>query len=278
MIHPSPPKNRRRRGPAARPDPTDPRRRSPVILPEYRLGKEPLNKGRTFTPTPLNRDEIDALFGACLERHREVDLRLGAQLAVWYRLGARLEESLWMQVDDIDLDRGVALIHHAKGDRPGRPKYRTVGVDDGAAEWIERWLDARARLEIPRSAPLFCNAFRPTRGEPMWDTSARDGVKALARRAGVTRRVHPHGFRHTHAFELRLEGWDIVDIMFQLGHARSDHTLDYINHIAPLQRIRAARGRPWEDPPATADLTKQELARVLEFVRRELDKQDLLAA
>lgn len=40
----------------------------------------------------------------------------------------------------------------------------------------------------------------------------------MARRAGVLKRVHAHGFRHTHAAEQGSEGVDIGIISKQLGH------------------------------------------------------------
>jgi integrase len=40
----------------------------------------------------------------------------------------------------------------------------------------------------------------------------------LAAKAGVAKRVHAHGFRHTHAAQLPSEGVDIGIISKQLGH------------------------------------------------------------
>jgi integrase len=41
----------------------------------------------------------------------------------------------------------------------------------------------------------------------------------LARRAGIEKRVHAHGLRHTHAAELALEGKPMNLIQAQLGHS-----------------------------------------------------------
>ncbi len=53
-------------------------------------------------------------------------------------------------------------------------------------------------------------------------------LKRLAIRAGIEKRVHAHGLRHTHAAQLRAEGVDIGIISRQLGHTSirrrtSDH-------------------------------------------------------
>jgi site-specific recombinase XerD len=47
----------------------------------------------------------------------------------------------------------------------------------------------------------------------------RRWLPVLGRRAGIAKRVHAHGLRHTHAAQLREEGVDIGIISKQLGHA-----------------------------------------------------------
>jgi integrase len=43
-------------------------------------------------------------------------------------------------------------------------------------------------------------------------------MKRLGRQAGIAKRVHAHGLRHTHAAQLRSEGVDVGIISRQLGH------------------------------------------------------------
>lgn len=255
----------------------DPRRASPVIRPEFRRGKRPANYGRTFKPAALERWEIDALFAA-IDQRRKVEKRLEAMMTIWYRCGARLNESIEMMPGDVDLSRGIVHITHAKGDRPGRPRHRTVGLDDRGCEILADWIAVRAALGVGRDSPLFCKTFTPGRGAPVWGSKAREQVQLLAHRAGVDTRVAPHVFRHTHAFELRVAGWDFLDLQQQLGHRSLDHTARYIDHLAPTKRIAAARKRPWADPPELAALSPTDLALVLEYVRRSMGDDDALAA
>jgi site-specific recombinase XerD len=67
----------------------------------------------------------------------------------------------------------------------------------------------------------------------------------LAQQAGIGKRVHPHGFRHTHAYELMMEGIEIPIIQRQLGHVSLATTSIYLNHIAPRQVIETMRKREW---------------------------------
>jgi len=87
--------------------------------------------------------------------------------------------------------------------------------------------------------PVFCM----TDGSPLTTSYIRVLVPRLARKAGILKRVHAHGLRHTHAAELRSEGLDIGIISKQLGHSSIATTARYLDHIAPLAVIAAIRER-----------------------------------
>ena len=67
----------------------------------------------------------------------------------------------------------------------------------------------------------------------------------LARRAGIEKRVHAHGLRHTHAAELAYEGAPMNLIQAQLGHSSLATTSRYLAHIAPAQLVEVMRARTW---------------------------------
>ena len=67
----------------------------------------------------------------------------------------------------------------------------------------------------------------------------------LADKAGIEKRVHPHGLRHTHAFELMMEGVPVPIIQQQLGHASLATTDRYLRHIAPRDVVMAMQARDW---------------------------------
>ncbi len=92
-----------------------------------------------------------------------------------------------------------------------------------------------------RKAPVFCTLD----GKSIKDAYVRALLPRLAKRAGITKRVHPHGLRHTGAAELRAEGVDIGIISKQLGHRSISTTARYLDHIAPQAVIAVMRGREW---------------------------------
>lgn len=136
-------------------------------------------------------------------------VRNRALIAVLWRCGLRISEALALELCDVDVPAGAVRVRHGKGDRS-----RTVGLDQQTAALLARWLDRRKQLGPGARAPVFC-----TLAGGRIDTSyVRRLLPRLARRAGIDRRVHAHGLRHTHAAELAREGTPINIIRDDLGH------------------------------------------------------------
>jgi len=70
-------------------------------------------------------------------------------------------------------------------------------------------------------------------------------VEQDEQRAGIEKRVHAHGLRHTHAAELALEGKAMNLIQAQLGHSSLATTSRYLAHIAPAELVKAMQARMW---------------------------------
>ena len=69
--------------------------------------------------------------------------------------------------------------------------------------------------------------------------------KRLAKRAGIEKRVHPHGFRHTHAYELAEEGAPLHLVQAQLGHSSLAVTNRYVSHLNPAELVERMQQRAW---------------------------------
>jgi site-specific recombinase XerD len=191
---------------------------------------------RRLPPEVLSNEEVCALMDAC-GRYAPLAIRHRALIAMLYRTGLRINEALALYPKDLDLVGGSVRVLFGKG-----AKARTVGIDAGATSIIEHWLDVRTRwLSQPGPHPLFCTRF----GQPMTDAYVRRLLKRLAARAGIDKRVHAHGLRHTHAAQLRAEGIDIGIISKQLGHTSISTTARYLDHLAPRAVIEAMRKRAW---------------------------------
>ncbi len=138
---------------------------------------------------------------------------------------------------------------HGKGD-----KCRVVGLDPQAWAVLQRWLDKRKQLGLTGRHPVICTLT----GEPIKTPYVRGLMPRLAKRAGIEKRVHAHGLRHTGAFELANEGHPMHVIQQQLGHSslatterahpppepaggHQDHAAATVGLVALLAARRATR-------------------------------------
>ncbi len=212
------------------------RGRSPVTQPGHRAGLAPPNAGRKWPPELLSPAEARRLLGQP-SRRAPTGIRNRALIAVLWRGGLRVSEALALAPRDIDVAACALAVRHGKGDR-----HRTVGMDPAAFGLLERWLEQRRRLGLSR-APVFCTL----QGRALRASYVRTLLPRLARKAGIDKRVHPHGLRHTCAAELAVEGVPVNLIQAQLGHASLHTTTVYLRQIAPVELLGVMRARAWTD-------------------------------
>jgi site-specific recombinase XerD len=183
----------------------------------------------------LSEAEAVALLRACSSR-APTGVRNRALIAVLWRCGLRISEALALELRDVDLQAGTVRVRHGKGD-----KSRTVGLDEQTAALLARWLDRRRQLGPGSRAPIFCTLH----GGRIDTSYVRRLLPRLAARAGVDRRVHAHGLRHTYAAELAREHTPINIIRDALGHSSLAVTDRYLRDIAPMQVIETMKARSW---------------------------------
>ena len=208
--------------------------RTRAAFPGYHKGRIPGSKGKTYPAEILTPEEVLAILDLCPDTL--IGVRDRALIAALYRAGLRSGEALALEPKDVDLAVGSIAVLHGKGDR-----RRTVGIDPGAAAVIEAWVKRRRELAPPPGVVLFCSR----KCRPMHNSSVRMMLQRLARKAGIDKRVHPHGFRHTLAYELLMEGIPVSIIQRQLGHASLATTDRYLAHIAPREVIEHMQARVW---------------------------------
>jgi len=213
--------------------------KSPAQPPAPAYRKRPRPK-RKMPPEVLNDGEVQLLLAA-LSQRTAVGIRNRALIATLYRSGIRLGEALSLYPKDLDLANGAVRVLRGKGGRS-----RIVGIDPGAGGLVEAWVAARVAAGLARDVPLFCSLL----GNPLTTAYIRRRLPALGRKAGIEKRVHAHGLRHTHAAQLRSEGVDIGIISKQLGHTSIATTVRYLDHIAPVAVIEAVRARVWSSQAA----------------------------
>ena len=197
------------------------------------------SSSRRRPPEVLTEAEVIALIRACSTR-APTGVRNRALIAVLWRCGLRISEALALELRDVDLAAGTVRVRHGKGDRS-----RTVGLDEQTTALLARWIDRRRRLSDRgpgARAPIFCTLD----GGRIDSSYIRRLLPRLAARAGVEKRVHAHGLRHTHAAELAREGTPINIIRDDLGHTSLAVTDRYLRDVAPQAVIDTLRARRWD--------------------------------
>ena len=183
----------------------------------------------------LTDDDAIALIRAC-SRRGSAGIRNAALIAVLWRAGLRLGEALDLKPRDLDLDHATLRVRHGKGDRS-----RTVGLDEQTIALVARWTDRRAKLGINGRAALFSTL----NGTRLDQSYVRHALSRLREKAGLERRAHAHGLRHSFAAGLAREGVPMNVIRDSLGHSSLSTTDRYLRDIAPQHVIDTMRRRDW---------------------------------
>ena len=180
-------------------------------------------------PKALPLSDVEAILAASGEAGTSLAKRDRALLEVLYGTGARISEAVGLDVDDLDLTEGTALLRGKGG------KQRLVPVGSFALAAVEDYLTvSRPTLVSAKTASpaLFLNA----RGGRLSRQSAWTVLAKAAQRAGVTTEVSPHTLRHSFATHLLDGGADVRVVQELLGHASVTTTQVYT--LVTVEKLR----------------------------------------
>lgn len=173
-------------------------------------------------PDTLSLNEIERLIETP-DTKEVLGIRDRAILEVMYATGLRVSELIGLKLNDLHLSMG--LLHTVgKGD-----KERIVPLGDLAIQWIECYLEEVRPLltaKHPEETHLFVNSH----GTGLSRQGIWKNLKALVRKAGITKNVTPHTLRHSFATHLLENGADLRTVQELLGHADISTTQIY-THI-----------------------------------------------
>jgi len=198
----------------------------------------------------LDPEDVRLLLDLC-SRRSPTGIRNRALIAVLYGSGLRISEALALTPKDLHLDDPATIrVHRGKGN-----KARTSALLPASVEFLQRWLDKRATLGVNGRRPVFCTLTtgkvvgKETKpGQPLSSAYVRGWLARLALKArakGMDKRIHAHGFRHSHAHHLRKQGLDVVQIQKQLGHSSLSVTNVYLDHVGDHELAERMRDADW---------------------------------
>ncbi len=179
-------------------------------------------KTRRKLPDVLTFDEIELVI-AQLDQSTPDGGRNKAILETMYSCGLRVSEVINLKISCLYLDVGFVRVI-GKGD-----KERLVPIGSDAIKYIKIYKDnIRVHQEIKPGFEdiLFLNR----RGKNLSRIMIFYIIKAMAAKAGITKHISPHTFRHSFATHLVEGGADLRAVQEMLGH-ESITTTEIYTHL-----------------------------------------------
>jgi site-specific recombinase XerD len=186
-------------------------------------------------PKVLDPKVLDALLAAP-DLGKPQGLRDRAMLELLYGAGLRISELVSLDLGQLDLREGVAIVH-GKGS-----KERLVVFGEPAARAVELYLrDGRPELAGDGDqTALFLNRA----GGRLTARYVQMVIKRHALAAGIAEDVHPHLLRHSFATHLLDGGADLRVVQDLLGHSSANTTQIY-THVSQARQAEVTK-KAWE--------------------------------
>jgi integrase/recombinase XerC len=143
-----------------------------------------------------------------------------AILETLYSAGLRVSELTGLNVEDVDLDAGLAVIR-GKGKRE-----RLAILGKPATKALREWLAVRSQTLAKRSQ-MHPAVFLNKNGTRLTSRSVGRLLAKYLLRAGLDPRTSPHTLRHSFATHLLDRGADIRSVQELLGHQSLSTTQVY---------------------------------------------------
>lgn len=173
-------------------------------------------------PDVLSFEEIETIIGQ-IDLSKPEGGRNKAILETMYSCGLRVSEIVNLKISQLYLDVGFIRVV-GKGD-----KERLVPIGSSAAKYITIYRnEIRAHMPIKKGQEdiLFLNR----RGNKLTRVMIFLMLKDLVRKAGITKNISPHTFRHSFATHLVEGGADLRAVQEMLGH-ESITTTEIYTHL-----------------------------------------------
>jgi integrase/recombinase XerD len=182
----------------------------------------PSPKTRRKLPDVLSFEEIEQVI-AQIDLSKSEGGRNKAILETMYSSGLRVTEAINLKISCLYLDVGFIRVI-GKGD-----KERLVPIGSDAIKFIKLYKDTIRVHQTPakdNEDVLFLN----NRGKALSRVMIFYIIKDLIRKAGITKSISPHSFRHSFATHLVEGGADLRAVQEMLGH-ESITTTEIYTHL-----------------------------------------------
>ncbi len=175
-----------------------------------------------YLPDTLSFDDIERIITA-IDVSTDLGKRNQCMIEVLYGCGLRVSELIDIKISNINYKENYLKVD-GKGD-----KSRFVPLADYTTRLIRDYIkNVRSQYKINKKFEdiLFLNS----RGSAMSRVIVFIIIKELTEKAGISKRISPHTFRHSFATHLLQNGADLRYIQEMLGHS-SITTTEIYTHL-----------------------------------------------
>ena len=172
-------------------------------------------------PEVLTVEEIDTIIST-VDMSKKEGQRNRAILETLYSCGLRVSELCNLKLSELYFDEGFIKVE-GKGS-----KQRLVPISPRAIKEIKYWLLDRNLGKIKKGFEDY--VFLARWGNSIARIMVFHLIKELAEKAGITKNISPHTFRHSFATHLLEGGANLRAIQCMLGH-ESIATTEIYTHI-----------------------------------------------
>lgn len=173
-------------------------------------------------PEVLTPGEIEKMIAA-IDLSKPEGTRNRALVETMYSCGLRVSEVTGLRISGLFADQGFVRVT-GKGD-----KERLIPIGNTALKYVEIYLTG-VRPHVPVQPKAGDILFLNRRGSALTRVMVFYLIRDLAVRAGITKHVSPHTFRHSFATHLVEGGADLRAVQQMLGH-ESITTTEIYTHI-----------------------------------------------
>ncbi len=175
-----------------------------------------------YLPDTLSFEDVERILRV-IDLSTDLGKRNQCMIEVLYGCGLRVSELIDLKISNINFKEGYLKVE-GKG-----AKTRFVPLADYTSRLIKDYIkNVRSQYKINRKCEdvLFLNS----RGSSMSRVIVFIIIKELAEKAGISKKISPHTFRHSFATHLLQNGADLRYIQEMLGHS-SITTTEIYTHL-----------------------------------------------
>ena len=175
-----------------------------------------------YLPDTLSFEDVNKIIRV-IDGTTDLGSRNECLIEVLYGCGLRVSELIDLKISNINFKEFYLKVD-GKGD-----KSRFVPFADYTSKLIRKYIDeTRSKFKINKKCEdiLFLNS----RGSSMSRVIVFIIIKELAEKAGISKKISPHTFRHSFATHLLQNGADLRYIQEMLGHS-SITTTEIYTHL-----------------------------------------------